>query len=124
MDAEVAARAFEPFFTTKPIGQGTGLGLSMLYGFVRQSGGQARLHSQPGQGTTVRVALPRHHGTGPRVGRNARKAGDSRAGQSSGVLVVEDEQLVRSLAVEVLEEQGYARARGGRRDRGAGDPAA
>ena len=61
MSAEVAARAFDPFFTTKPIGQGTGLGLSMIYGFARQSNGHATIDSKPGQGTSVRLYLPRHH---------------------------------------------------------------
>jgi signal transduction histidine kinase len=59
MPPEVITRVFEPFYTTKPIGQGTGLGLSMIYGFVQQSGGQVRIHSQVGQGTTVRLYLPR-----------------------------------------------------------------
>ena len=62
MEAETVARAFDPFFTTKPIGQGTGLGLSMIYGFARQSGGQVRIYSEPGQGTTMTLYLPRHHG--------------------------------------------------------------
>ena len=62
MSAEVAARAFDPFFTTKPIGQGTGLGLSMIYGFARQSNGHATIDSKPGQGTSVRLYLPRHRG--------------------------------------------------------------
>ncbi len=60
MPPDVIARAFDPFFTTKPIGMGTGLGLSMIYGFARQSGGQARIYSEPGQGATVRLYLPRH----------------------------------------------------------------
>ena len=62
MTPEVVARAFDPFFTTKPIGKGTGLGLSMVYGFARQSGGQVRIYSEPGQGTMVCLYLPRHHG--------------------------------------------------------------
>ena len=62
MPPDVVARAFDPFFTTKPTGQGTGLGLSMVYGFVRQSGGNVRIHSAPGEGTTVRLCLPQHLG--------------------------------------------------------------
>ncbi len=66
MPVDVIARAFDPFFTTKPIGMGTGLGLSMVYGFARQSQGQARIYSEPGQGTTVRLYLPRHNAEEPK----------------------------------------------------------
>ena len=65
MSPEVMARAFDPFFTTKPIGQGTGLGLSMIYGFAKQSAGHVTLYSEPDQGTTVRIYLPRHHDVAP-----------------------------------------------------------
>jgi PAS domain S-box-containing protein len=106
MTADVIERAFDPFFTTKPIGEGTGLGLSMVYGFVRQSGGQARIRSQPGQGTEVCLYLPRYAGDQkvfePSVGERKAQRGD---GQT--VLVVDDEAGVRTLINEVLEELGY-----------------
>ncbi|MDE2405172.1 MAG: PAS domain S-box protein [Sphingomonadales bacterium] len=107
MSRDVIARAFEPFFTTKPIGQGTGLGLSMIYGFARQSGGSARIESEPGLGTTVRLLLPRHHDDGE--GDGATEPTPERAAGAAGevVLVIEDEFLVRGLIVEVLEELGY-----------------
>ncbi|MFT8245957.1 PAS domain S-box protein [Roseomonas sp. BN140053] len=106
MTPEVAARAFDPFFTTKPIGQGTGLGLSMIYGFVRQSGGQVRIYSEPGQGTTVCLYLPRHGGAEEPVPASA-PAAAPRAEQGETVLVVDDEPTVRMLVTEVLEELGY-----------------
>ena len=104
---EIADRIFDPFFTTKPIGQGTGLGLSMIHGFVRQSGGQVRVYSEHGHGTTMCLYLPRHTGeldddpdgveaTIPEIG----------AGET--VLVIDDEPTVRMLIVEVLEEAGYS----------------
>ena len=108
MPPEVAAKAFDPFFTTKPLGQGTGLGLSMIYGFVRQSGGQARIHSEPGQGTTVCLYLPRYLGDADEVEAVPDLAGAPRAGQGETVLVVDDEPTVRMLVTEVLEELGYA----------------
>ena len=102
------ARAFDPFFTTKPIGMGTGLGLSMVYGFARQSGGQVRIYSEVGQGTTVCIYLPRHHGQaeGDLEG-NAASAGLQRVESNRTVLVVDDEPTVRMLVTEVLEELGY-----------------
>ena len=106
MDEATRARAFEPFFTTKPIGHGTGLGLSQLYGFVRQSGGLVRLDSALGRGTTVRLHLPRHHGGGTAV--NAEPDGkEAVAGGSSTVLLVEDEASVRTVAAERLRELGF-----------------
>ena len=110
MTPEVAARAFDPFFTTKPIGVGTGLGLSMVYGFVRQSGGQARIYSEPGQGAMVRLYLPRHHGAAENEGdadAATEPAEAPRAAQGKTVLVVDDEPTVRMLVTEVLEELGY-----------------
>ena len=106
MSAEVAARAFDPFFTTKPIGQGTGLGLSMIYGFARQSNGHATIDSKPGQGTSVRLYLPRHHGDAAMEQASAVRAAEH-AATGETVLVVEDEPVVRGVILEMLGEQGY-----------------
>ncbi len=124
MPPDVLNRVFEPFFTTKPIGQGTGLGLSQLYGFVRQSDGRVHIDSRVGHGTSVTVYLPRHRGAGPgeigpqEIGPGAIGSGgaDPAAGPATPaelasrrtILVVEDEALVRMLLVEALEEEGYA----------------
>jgi CheY-like chemotaxis protein len=106
MSAEVAARAFDPFFTTKPIGQGTGLGLSMIYGFARQSNGHVTIDSKPGQGTSVRLYLPRHHGdSAAEHASAARQAEHAATGET--VLVVEDEPVVRGVILEMLAEQGF-----------------
>jgi CheY-like chemotaxis protein len=106
MSAEVAARAFDPFFTTKPIGQGTGLGLSMIYGFARQSNGHATIDSIPGQGTSVRLHLPRHYGDAATEHASAVLAAEH-AATGETVLVVEDEPVVRAVILEMLVEQGY-----------------
>ncbi len=107
MPPEVIAKAFDPFFTTKPIGQGTGLGLSMIYGFAKQSGGQVRIYSELGQGTTVCLYLPRHHGEAEGGNRHPRLADAPRAEQGETVLVVDDEPTVRMLITEVLQDLGY-----------------
>ena len=105
MPPEVASRVFEPFFTTKPVGEGTGLGLSMVYGFTRQSGGHARIYSETGEGTTVRLYLPRHEGSAEaEIVRDEVVAAPGVA----TVLVVDDEPVLRMLVCEVLEEEGYA----------------
>jgi PAS domain S-box-containing protein len=106
MSAEVASRAFDPFFTTKPIGQGTGLGLSMIYGFARQSNGHVTIDSKLGQGTTVRIYLPRHHGDVADEPASAVKSAEH-AATGETVLVVEDEPVVRGVILEMLGEQGY-----------------
>ena len=106
MSPDVIAQAFDPFFTTKPFGQGTGLGLSMVHGFVRQSGGQVRIYSEVNKGTTICLYLPRHIGA-----EEAPDAPEDIAGADSGhgetVLVIDDEPMVRMLIVEVLEDAGY-----------------
>ena len=107
MAPDVIARAFDPFFTTKPIGMGTGLGLSMVYGFARQSGGQVRIYSEIGQGTMVCLYLPRHAGEADAPEGTAELSGAPRAGQGETVLVVDDEPTVRMLVAEVLGDLGY-----------------
>ncbi|RZM35461.1 MAG: response regulator [Sphingomonas sp.] len=107
MSADTIAKAFEPFFTTKPIGQGTGLGLSMIYGFARQSEGHARIYSEVGRGTTVKLYLPRHHGTAQQDETLPGTAQVQGTDVGEIVLVVEDDAVVRSLIVDVLGELGY-----------------
>jgi PAS domain S-box-containing protein len=107
MSDEVAQRAFDPFYTTKPLGQGTGLGLSMIYGFAKQSGGQVRIASALGQGTTIRLFLPRSRGEGRTPGEARDFSTTPRAGAGETVLIVDDEPSVRMLIGEVLAELGY-----------------
>jgi PAS domain S-box-containing protein len=104
MTPDVASRAFEPFFTTKPEGHGTGLGLSMIYGFVMQSGGHLRVTTEPQRGTTIRLYLPRSTEIEPEATAGAEAAP---AHGSGTVLVVEDDEAVRDTTVALLEELGY-----------------
>ncbi|HEX3405764.1 MAG TPA: ATP-binding protein, partial [Caulobacteraceae bacterium] len=108
MPPEVLSRAIDPFFTTKPVGQGTGLGLSMIYGFAKQSNGQLRIYSEVGEGTTVRIYLPRHLGRPaevPDIVELARAPVIEGSGET--VLVVDDEAVVRMLVADTLGELGY-----------------
>ncbi|MFC5437201.1 PAS domain S-box protein [Rhodanobacter umsongensis] len=109
MPPDVIARAFDPFYTTKPQGQGTGLGLSMVYGFARQSGGQVHIDSTPGHGTSVAIYLPRYEGPAEIDAPHDRTATapEAEAGATGVVLVVDDEPTVRILVGEVLRECGY-----------------
>jgi signal transduction histidine kinase/CheY-like chemotaxis protein len=107
MPPDVIAHAFDPFFTTKPTGEGTGLGLSMTYGFVQQSGGHVLLSSEEGQGTTVAIYLPRHLGTADGVGEVDGKPMPPQAEAGAVVLLVEDELAVRMVVAEVLSDLGY-----------------
>ncbi|KMS55649.1 ATPase [Sphingobium cupriresistens LL01] len=107
IDKAILDRVFDPFFTTKPIGQGTGLGLSMVYGFARQSNGHVRIYSEPGDGTMVCIYLPRHRGEedvdSPDI---AEPVVEAEAGET--VLVIDDEPSVRMLIVDALQDLGYA----------------
>ena len=105
MAPEVLARAFEPFFTTKPVGEGSGLGLSMVYGFARQSGGFAIIESEPGRGTTVRLYLPRVEAEAPDPELEPETEAPRATGES--LLVIEDDPEVLDLAVIMLESLGY-----------------
>ena len=105
MPPAVAARAFEPFFTTKPQDKGTGLGLAMVYGFMKQSRGHAAIYSEVGRGTTVRLYLPRFHGLATRAPRLPALHGA--APESATILVVEDNGDVRRLTCVLLRSLGY-----------------
>lgn len=106
MPREVIERAFEPFFTTKEVGRGTGLGLAMVYGFAKQSGGYATIYSELGHGTTINIYLPRA-GAGASQTAAARASLNVDKGDGETILVVEDEERVLRLAVSRLEELGY-----------------
>jgi PAS domain S-box-containing protein len=106
MPDDVKARAFDPFYTTKPIGRGTGLGLSMIYGFVRQSDGSVLIESAPGRGTEIELCLPRFSGD-LAIENEKTAVGETATNQGEIVLVVEDEPVVRQLVVETLEDLGY-----------------
>jgi PAS domain S-box-containing protein len=108
MSPDVVARAFDPFFTTKPIGEGTGLGLSMIYGFARQSGGQVRIYSEPGEGTTMCIYLPRHLGEEDAEEELLPSSTIDAGGEGEVVLVIDDEPTIRMLVAEILAESGYA----------------
>jgi signal transduction histidine kinase/CheY-like chemotaxis protein len=106
MSPDVIKRAFEPFFTTKLDGKGTGLGLAMVFGFVKQSGGHVKIYSEPGEGTTVRLYLPRAAGVSIQAAQRVGAPIDLPRG-SATILVVEDEPAVREIAVAILAELGY-----------------
>jgi PAS domain S-box-containing protein len=105
MPPAVVARAFDPFFTTKPMGQGTGLGLSMIYGFVRQSGGQVRIYTEVGKGTTMCLYLPRYFGSAEEIAIASTREPDQGFGET--VMIVDDEATVRMLVSETLTENSY-----------------
>ncbi|HEX3970602.1 MAG TPA: PAS domain S-box protein, partial [Stellaceae bacterium] len=106
MPAEIIAKAFEPFFTTKEIGEGTGLGLSQVYGFMRQSGGHVKIYSEVGAGTTVKLYLPRHIEAATKAVATSSSAATPQ-GRGETILVVEDDPDVRAFTIEMLGELGY-----------------
>ncbi|WP_374943067.1 response regulator [Sphingomonas sp.] len=106
MAKETLARVFEPFFTTKEVGKGTGLGLSQVYGFVKQSGGHVKVYSEPGDGTTVKLYLPRLMGEAEPDEEQAHAAAE-RSARGQTILVVEDDEDVRAYTVDILRELGY-----------------
>jgi CheY-like chemotaxis protein len=107
MSKSTLARAFEPFFTTKETGRGTGLGLSMVYGFVKQSGGHVTIYSEEGEGTTVKLYFPRHLSSEATLDEEGNKPEYPSASDDEVVLVVEDNPEVRAFSVVSLSELGY-----------------
>jgi signal transduction histidine kinase/ActR/RegA family two-component response regulator len=108
MPPDVIARAIDPFFTTKPAGQGTGLGLSQVHGFIKQSGGHVAIYSEPGHGTTIKLYLPRQFGPSESVPRRRLQGADvAVSSNNETLLVVEDDAEVRKLAIDMLGELGY-----------------
>ncbi|MET0374769.1 MAG: PAS domain-containing protein [Rhizorhabdus sp.] len=106
IEKDILQRVFDPFFTTKPIGEGTGLGLSMVYGFARQSHGHVRIYSEVGQGTMVCIYLPRQLGEEAAVPVD-QAFSEAASGSGERILVIDDEPTVRMLVVDTLEERGY-----------------
>ncbi|MCP1972915.1 ATP-binding protein [Bradyrhizobium elkanii] len=106
MERQTVAQAFEPFFTTKPVGKGTGLGLSQVYGFVKQSGGHVKIYSEVGQGTTVKIYLPRLAGEASNDSAPEETL-NPEAAQEETIIVVEDDDDVRAYSVDSLRELGY-----------------
>jgi signal transduction histidine kinase/CheY-like chemotaxis protein len=107
MPEEIASKAFEPFFTTKDVGHGTGLGLSQVYGFVKQSGGHVKIYTEPGHGTTVKLYFPRHDSAGTAAEAQPSPAAAPQATPGETVLVVEDDPDVRSFTTEMVGKLGY-----------------
>jgi CheY-like chemotaxis protein len=107
MAPEIVARIFDPFFTTKPLGEGTGLGLSMVYGFTRQSGGQVRVASEVGKGTTICLYLPRHNEEAADEESDLTSPPAAAIAQKQTILLIEDEPTVRMFIADVLDEAGY-----------------
>jgi signal transduction histidine kinase/ActR/RegA family two-component response regulator len=109
MPPDVIARAIDPFFTTKPAGQGTGLGLSQVHGYIKQSGGHMAIYSEPSHGTTVKLYLPRHFGQEEGAARRAVRGSDVPLSERhETILLVEDDADVRQLTIDMLQELGYA----------------
>jgi signal transduction histidine kinase/CheY-like chemotaxis protein len=107
MSRDIIERAFDPFFTTKEVGKGTGLGLSQVFGFVKQSGGHVAIYSEPGQGTTVKLYLPRHEGPADALSQAEDEQALPEGRPEEIILVVEDEPRVRHFAIDALRELGY-----------------